>query len=642
MMLNRLKNIPTKLKKTPQWVVWRLTEKPDRPKPAKIPCSPLTGAPCGINDPSAWSDFQTAVKALKTSNFNGLGFCFTEADPFVGIDLDHCVENGQVAPWAREITDRFQSYVETSPSGRGLHVILEGHLPGGVGGKRKGAIEIYQQNRFFTITGDLLPDSPTEIRARQGELTKFFEEVFSDSDRPEATGDGLPDWWQSGPVPREDLSLADLSLLQKAESAQNGAKFAALWAGDIAGYPSQSEADQALANILVYWTEGDLQQADRLFRASGLYRPKWDSRRGQTAYGLCTLEKAAEKFSQGDRAEDSSDYNVSVLKEFCLTAKAFTELVIPEKRKILDPIITEQNIILVAADRGVGKTFFALGLLDAITRGVPFGPWPTVNSVPALFFDAELVPQDLQARLNAFGLQENRQAPLYCLSDALLVEKGRLPKANIQNPNWRKAIKQMLLDLGIKVWCLDNLASATCGTSDENDAATWRDVNGWLLDLRYHGVTTIICHHTNKTGSQRGTHSREDSVDLSLMLKRPAGYRLIDGCAFDVVPTKARLPVVDLKKIHDISFQLEEADDGVVTWATNKPRLNSKKEILRRFGDGERQADIAQVLGCSRANVSGVVRRAKAEGLLTASGKLTEKGRVFVDDFFEIEHDKIC
>jgi hypothetical protein len=69
----------------------------------------------------------------------------------------------------------------------------------------------------------------------------------------------------------------DQSLLAKAMSAQNGAKFHALWQGDwlAAGYPSASEADLALASMLSFWTGRDQQQMDRLMRRSALNREKY-------------------------------------------------------------------------------------------------------------------------------------------------------------------------------------------------------------------------------------------------------------------------------------------------------------------------------------------------------------------------------
>ena len=67
-----------------------------------------------------------------------------------------------------------------------------------------------------------------------------------------------------------------------------------LWEGDITGYPSESEADAALCELLAFWGARDPAQLDRLVRRSGLYRPKWDERRGAdgATYGQVTIARA--------------------------------------------------------------------------------------------------------------------------------------------------------------------------------------------------------------------------------------------------------------------------------------------------------------------------------------------------------------
>lgn len=75
-----------------------------------------------------------------------------------------------------------------------------------------------------------------------------------------------------------EVSLSDEELLERARNAANGEKFERLWNGDISGYPSHSEADQALCNLLAFWTGGDAQQIETLFGQSGLVRKKWRHR----------------------------------------------------------------------------------------------------------------------------------------------------------------------------------------------------------------------------------------------------------------------------------------------------------------------------------------------------------------------------
>jgi len=56
---------------------------------------------------------------------------------------------------AREILDLFPgAYVEVSPSGTGIHIFTRGVAPHN--GKRSyhdGAVEVYDRERFFTVTG---------------------------------------------------------------------------------------------------------------------------------------------------------------------------------------------------------------------------------------------------------------------------------------------------------------------------------------------------------------------------------------------------------------------------------------------------------------------------------------------------------
>lgn len=77
------------------------------------------------------------------------------------------------------------------------------------------------------------------------------------------------------PKPNE-VSLDDQTLIEKAKNAKDGAKFSALWEGDISGYASHSEADLALCCLLAFWTGGDRDRINGLFRQSGLFREKWE------------------------------------------------------------------------------------------------------------------------------------------------------------------------------------------------------------------------------------------------------------------------------------------------------------------------------------------------------------------------------
>jgi putative DNA primase/helicase len=156
-LLPALENIPEQLAERPQWVCWRTEEREGLP--TKVPYTPGTLERASSTDLMTWRRFETALTAYQAEpkRYDGIGFVFCSADPYVGIDLDKCrdPETGEVAPWAQKIVDEFaaHAYVELSPSSTGIHIITEGKQREAV---RRGPVEVYGQERFFTFTGRVL------------------------------------------------------------------------------------------------------------------------------------------------------------------------------------------------------------------------------------------------------------------------------------------------------------------------------------------------------------------------------------------------------------------------------------------------------------------------------------------------------
>jgi|SRR5215212_4332519 len=146
-------NIPTRFTERRQWVMWKLEKRPGEDKPTKIPYIAGGVGRASSTDLMTWRPFEEAVRALEAGRYDGIGFVFCSGDEFVGIDLDKCrnPETGEIEEWAREIIGSVAyKYVEVSPSGTGVHIITRGKLREG---KKKGKIEIYGQEKFFTFTG---------------------------------------------------------------------------------------------------------------------------------------------------------------------------------------------------------------------------------------------------------------------------------------------------------------------------------------------------------------------------------------------------------------------------------------------------------------------------------------------------------
>jgi hypothetical protein len=285
-----VRHIPDVLRQRPHWVVWR--RQTVGGKLTKVPYSATTGRKASTTDAGTWAPFAVAQGALAApgASYDGLGYVFSADDPYAGVDLDHCrdPQTGHVAPWASDLIVRLGSYVEVSPSGTGVHVIVRATLPAGCRHKAPyggdgGVVEVYDRARYLTVTGEPLAGTPT-IEDRQAALDTVCALVFpAKPARPPG----------SVPTPRAAPSASDGDLLLRARNASgSGARFRALFdAGDLSGYGGdRSAADLALCNLLARWTGGDADRVDTLFRQSALMREKWE----REDYRMWTIGRALE------------------------------------------------------------------------------------------------------------------------------------------------------------------------------------------------------------------------------------------------------------------------------------------------------------------------------------------------------------
>lgn len=224
--------VPTCLTQLTQWVNWR--EEDRSGKRTKVPIYYAAhGRPvyASSTDPETWRRFDEVVAASPK-----IGLVFAKDGGLVGIDLDHCVVDGEIAPWAREILDHFPgAYVEFSPSGTGLHIICRGMLP--KGGRRTayegGVIEIYNQSRYFTVTGNSL--TPCEVIADCQDgvdllLAQYMDTASRASRQASTNANGSGEhgrWWRAADItinPDADVPLRKFQLLKAAD-----AHFEATW-----------------------------------------------------------------------------------------------------------------------------------------------------------------------------------------------------------------------------------------------------------------------------------------------------------------------------------------------------------------------------------------------------------------------------
>ncbi len=257
------------------WLVYKketVTKGKNKGKITKIPYQP-NGYKAKPTDPKTWSTYNNAKDAMETGKFDGIGYALTADEGYICIDLDHCVnpETGEIDQWAMEILDIVQeaggTYSESSPSGTGIHLWGRGGLPKNKGinqpMKNGHKIEMYTNAHYMTVTDKPLND--TALKDIQPAIDKILTMLKKP---PAESGEGKAG--TSTPVPVLNLSDGDIiTLIRKKRS---GPKFHSLYdLGDVSTYGNdRNRADQALLNMLAFWTGKNAEQMKRIFLSSKL------------------------------------------------------------------------------------------------------------------------------------------------------------------------------------------------------------------------------------------------------------------------------------------------------------------------------------------------------------------------------------
>lgn len=289
--------IPDQLKHYPQFFCWDWENRSGRwTKP------PLKADGTGYaksTDPATYSTFDAAYAAALSRALAGIGFAVTKSDPICFLDLDHCrdQETGVIDAWAEDVMWSFRStYHEVSPSGTGIRIIGYGRLPDGAKhtknialDARAGAkIELFDDGKYMTLTGHACYGSPQELTDIQASLDVIYAKLFPEKPEEQPVSQPAQPSFEAG-------ADSDDERLAIAFAARNGHNVRALFEGSKSAHGGDnSAADLALCNHLAFYFGPDRARIDRVFRRSGLMRPKWNEVHSgnKATYGQMTIDEA--------------------------------------------------------------------------------------------------------------------------------------------------------------------------------------------------------------------------------------------------------------------------------------------------------------------------------------------------------------
>jgi len=276
------------------WVNWQLESRDG--KKTKIPYA-INGRKASSTDPSTWSTYERAAEKS-----DKIGIVFTADQKLLGIDIDHCIENGKIvhekSTEIRALIWRADTYTEISPSGTGLHLYFELSEPLKLKASRHSPYEAYTNGRYFTVT--LRPfEKLRPVRTLTPEYAELLLGIV-----------GYP--WKASK--HEDLGSQDVkkpeaaddsALLEKIFSASNGSKIKALYDGDTSSHGNdKSRADMALLSSLAFWTGRDALQMERMWLASPIgLREKTSKRKDYRDRTIAAAIANCKKIFKGSKVE---------------------------------------------------------------------------------------------------------------------------------------------------------------------------------------------------------------------------------------------------------------------------------------------------------------------------------------------------
>ena len=558
-----VESIPEELKACNQWVMYRLMKKPGKVKPDRVPMR-ANFSNASVTNPKTWCSFDDAVSALKKKNFNGIGFVFTGEDPYCGIDMDSCVnpKTNIIESWAKDWIDKFASYTELSPSGTGVHIIVKGKLLSEKG-KKKGDYEIYDRKRFFTVTGNIISPEYSHIEERQEVAEEFYN--FIADKQAIKTEIPLPEGQVLSSKEIEDI-------IKKAKAAANGEKFLKLFDGawEELDHPSQSEADQALCDLLAYWTNCNPTGIDQLFRKSKLYRDKWD----RDDYRDSTIENAISIITHKQTKDDTSSKE-EVAEGFPIIHISSVKHQPMEYQ--IDKIWPINSVGIMSGLPGAHKSWLAWEIAVCISSGTMlFGIYECRKGRVLAFNDEDNLSMVTCSRIKALALQKNLDikyldldlinVPAITLNDDVVQKKLEL------------TIKQYKPDMVI----FDPLRNVH-SLDEDNATAMSAKLLHFLREMnrRYSCSVLLVCH--DKKSRRDGGSNRPDQVRGSNAL---VGWR--DNAIF-LNEEKNKLIKVQIynracQSIHPFSFILktEKDDQGDLKTAqlvvTTHDQIKDQKE----------------------------------------------------------------
>lgn len=504
--------IPHELQRRSQWMVCQ----------GIVNKQPLTlsGYPGDPTDSNNWSSFADACVVAAAHPGWYPGFCTSRSDPISIIDLDNKVHSEELKERNIAIARQFNTAMETSMSGWGLHLFVYGNIGNHIGQH----VEIWSENHFVALTG-LMHQNNAPI-LNDPELLDSFASSHLFPQHNSVESDST-----DGPEVEDDVAVC-----QRIMQSHYANTFRTLvtdsWQQE---YPDRSNADYAFACILAEYTPSN-QQIWRIFNQTTLGQRYKDGKPRHKDSDLflsnacakarakanaklaenAMLQNAVNGFANG-YANGHMDSRADIGRPAAAPAGSnILQFPNPFRQQYkqfeffgVDELLSRPPVKWVVKNMlqcgktailygwsGVGKTFLVLDMIEAIATGRRWFEMST-TTLPVRYFSLEGV-QGLQQRILAWEKLNQRKYP-------------RPPQVEFSENDLDIVQDKEALAIALKdfngVIIVDTLAQAMGGRS-ENKSEDMQPVTDAAKYLAVHtNSAVIVVHHSTKPDAKTGETS---------------------------------------------------------------------------------------------------------------------------------------
>lgn len=574
------------LNKFNQFILYKMTPRPgSKRKMNKTPINWQTTHNHNAHDQAIWMNANDAI--IRSNLFGedyGVGFVLTDNDPFFLLDIDNCIdESGNKSAIANELINSCPGIaIETSLSGKGLHLIGSGDLPYVHQRNAEFGVELYTAAQFIALTGKETSGSVlcNSTSPMLGIINKYFDQPNQQSRSTnfkksweQLVQNGQNPSWRG---PDSDEELLQLALRGHSSESVFGdrSSFRDLWekntdklerafpdSGHDCGY-DESKADAALAYRLAYWTGNDAERILNLMWQSALVREKWDrpDYLYRTIANACNFQKhifqAYENNAQNPAptSDDTSlDWKTVSISDVLTNPPQPPEF-------IIEDLVPSGLLTLISAHGGSGKSMLALITAMHAAIGRRF-LGKSVKHSRVVFFSGEDDERILRFRI-ATICRVYEMDPKEVEKNLLIVDSSSNPCLYEEQSSRHDVtagyhkLADIISSFDANLLIIDN-ASDTFNANENNRSQVRGFIRSLVKIAKHRKITTILLSHTDKNRTTGGR--KNESYSGSTQWHNSARSRLF-------LESEDDCPTVTLKQ--EKSNHGKKSDDIKMSWSS--------------------------------------------------------------------------